>query len=301
MRDIIVPTFVLDATGRVIIWNNALAKLTGVTADEVTGTANHWRGFYRDKRPCAADLLIAGDEHFEELYEDVVSYSQSDRRISVENWCHFPKAKEPRYLAIDAGPIYSEYGDLIAVVETLRDITDQKNAETELLRLASVDGLTGIANRRSFDQFIEDHWQSATVQHKELSLLLVDIDNFKKYNDRYGHQAGDDCIRNISNLIAETLKYSDGQVARYGGEEFVVILPSTDKDSAWGVAERIRASLQYHPAQVDAELNISMTVSIGITEFRHDGSDSRISLFERADRALYTAKHSGRNRVVYGD
>jgi len=298
MRDIIVPTFVLDATGRVIIWNNALAKLTGVTADEVTGTANHWRGFYRDKRPCAADLLIAGDEHFEELYEDVVSYSQSDRRISVENWCHFPKAKEPRYLAIDAGPIYSEYGDLIAVVETLRDITDQKNAETELLRLASVDGLTGIANRRSFDQFIEDHWQSATVQHKELSLLLVDIDNFKKYNDRYGHQAGDDCIRNISNLIAETLKYSDGQVARYGGEEFAITLPDVGLEGAVELAKRILKEVAElaipHPLP-DGPNHVS--VSIGVAKLNH-GMRSSADLIATADAALYDAKHKGRNRMA---
>ena len=172
--------------------------------------------------------------------------------------------------------------------------------EQTLNQLASRDSLTQCWNRRMIDEVLDSAIAEARRKTSNLSLMVLDIDHFKKVNDTHGHAAGDVALKHMVNILNTNLREYD-QVGRYGGEEFVVILPSTDKDSAWGVAERIRASLQYHPAQVDAELDISMTVSIGITEFRHDGSDSRISLFERADRALYTAKHSGRNRVVYGD
>ncbi|WP_372864062.1 diguanylate cyclase [Spongiibacter sp.] len=172
--------------------------------------------------------------------------------------------------------------------------------EQTLNQLASRDSLTQCWNRRMIDELLNSAIAEARRTLNCLSLMVLDIDHFKQVNDNYGHAAGDIALKHMVNILNTNLREYD-QVGRYGGEEFLVILPATDRDSAWGVAERIRSSLQYHPAQAGSDIHIPMTVSIGITQFDPQLDDSRRSLFDRADRALYTAKQSGRNRVVYGD
>ncbi|GAB4355627.1 MAG: hypothetical protein Kow0026_14950 [Oricola sp.] len=297
MRDLVVPTFVLDADGRVLIWNNALVKLTGLQADRVIGTRDHWRGFYRHQRPCLADLVLDGDFNAKDLYEEVLSSSRHEMRMSAENWCHFPRSRNRRYLAIDAGPIFSECGKLLAVVETLRDITEQKKAEDELLRLANVDGLTGIANRRAFDRSIADLWRQSVRADKPFGLLLIDIDHFKAYNDSLGHQAGDDCLRRFAAVLASVVASPDDIVARYGGEEFAILLPDTGAEGVEAVAKRVQLATRKaaidHPASPTAP---HVTVSIGAAVSRAaDGSPE--GLVARADAALFRAKNAGRHRT----
>ncbi|MFZ2099527.1 MAG: diguanylate cyclase [Oricola sp.] len=297
MRDLVVPTFVLDASGQVLIWNNALVKLTGLPADQVIGTTNHWRGFYRHERPCLADLVLNGDFNATALYAEVLSSSRRERRMSAENWCRFPRAKTSRYLAIDAGPIFSECGKLLAVVETLRDITEQKRAEDELLKLANLDGLTGIANRRSFDRSIEELWQNARETDRPLGLLLIDIDHFKAYNDDLGHQAGDECLRQLGRLFTSVVSSPDDIAARYGGEEFVIILPDTDAVGVMAVAKRIRSAIEalaiQHPASPTSDfVTVSMGAAVSELSDRHAGD-----LIARADAVLFEAKNAGRNRL----
>lgn len=298
MRDLVVPTFVLDATGHVLIWNNALVKLTGVAADNVIGTKDHWQGFYKHERPCLADLVLEGNFKAEDWYAEVRSSSKRERRISAENWCNLPRSKSSRYLAIDAGPIFSDQGELLAVVETLRDITEQKRAENELLRLAHLDGLTGIANRRSFDVHLAELWKNARRSEEPLSILLIDIDHFKAFNDSLGHQAGDECLRGLAKLLASSLVSPNDLAARYGGEEFAIILPSTDDDGARIVADRIRSAIRRsaieHPASPTSSF---VSVSIGTASARNF-QRSAADLISIADRALYLAKKNGRNQIV---
>lgn len=142
-----------------------------------------------------------------------------------------PKLGNQLYLAIDAGPIHDEDGALIAVVETLRDMTDQKRAEAALKTLASSDGLTGLANRRSFDQALALEWTRAQRTKTPLSLLLVDVDYFKLYNDLHGHQKGDDCLRALAAAMGANMRPAD-VAARYGGEEFAVLMPDSGHDVA---------------------------------------------------------------------
>ncbi|WP_022957992.1 GGDEF domain-containing response regulator [Spongiibacter tropicus] len=170
--------------------------------------------------------------------------------------------------------------------------------EQTLNQLASRDALTQCWNRRMIDELLNASIAEAQRKQSPLSIMVLDIDHFKQVNDNYGHAVGDTALKHMVNILNNNLREYD-QVGRYGGEEFIVILPSTDKDSAWGVAERIRSSLQYHPAHIDSERDIPMTVSIGLAQLNHYGQDSRHSLFERADKALYEAKQAGRNRVVY--
>src|ERR1700736_4929214 len=143
-------------------------------------------------------------------------------------------------LAIDAGPIHDEDGALIAVIETLRDMTDQKRAEAALKNLAANDGLTGLANRRSFDQRLAMELARAERTNTSLTLVLADVDHFKLFNDVHGHQKGDECLRAVAAAIGDNSFRPGDLSARYGGEEFAIIMPATDQKNACRVAERVR-------------------------------------------------------------
>lgn len=182
MQHLVVPTFVIDPKRRVVIWNRACERLTGVAASEVIGTTKHWQAFYETKRPCLADLVALDlPEQLPELYSEYAARGHNGLGFSAENWCVMPKLGNQLYLAIDAGPIHDEAGNLIAVVETLRDLTDQKRAEMALKELATKDGLTGLSNRRSFDQMLMSEWSRAQRTQQPLSLLFLDVDHFKLF------------------------------------------------------------------------------------------------------------------------
>jgi diguanylate cyclase (GGDEF)-like protein len=302
MQHLVVPTFVLNPRRQVIIWNRACERLTGVAASDVIGTTKHWRAFYEKQRYCLADLVALGrPDKLGKLYPEH-TIPDDGLGFSAENWCVMPKLGNQLYLAIDAGPIHDEEGKLIAVVETLRDMTDQKRAETALKTLAASDGLTGLANRRSFDQTLAIEWSRAQRTKKPLSLLFADVDHFKLYNDLHGHQKGDECLRAVAAVIGENAFRPADLSARYGGEEFATIMPETDHAGARKVAERLRDLLTglrlTHGAPGAGPL---VTLSIGIAT-QIPGEDLCPDWFLRqADQALYAAKHSGRNRVVSAD
>jgi diguanylate cyclase (GGDEF)-like protein len=303
MEHLVVPTFVLDADCRVLIWNRACERLTGLKASEVIGTCEHWRGFYDEPRPCLADLVAQGrTAEIDALYADhdhagEDAITAHGRR--AENWCVMPQVGTRLYLAIDAGPIYDESGKLIAVVETLRDMTVQKEAQAELERLATRDGLTSVANRRSFDTTLNTEWRRATRESRALSLLMIDVDFFKRYNDTYGHQGGDECLRRVAGAMADVVKRSSDAVARYGGEEFAIILPATDPAGACIVAERIRAAVEALAMPHEhSDIADHVTVSIGVASVIVTTEGLPAQLIGFADAALYRAKNEGRNRVV---
>jgi diguanylate cyclase (GGDEF)-like protein len=306
MEHLVVPTFVLDADCRVIIWNRACERLTGIAAAELIGSREHWRAFYGKPRPCLADLIAQGrTAEIEKFYADwdhAASDAVPAHGRRAENWCVMPQLGNRLYLAIDAGPIYDESGRLIAVVETLRDITAQKEAQDELRRLATRDGLTGVANRRSFDETLAAEWLRGTRDVKPLSLILLDVDHFKRYNDTFGHQGGDACLKAIASALTVCCHRSADHVARYGGEEFAVILPGTTANGALQLAERIRADITAldlpHPGN-DGIGRVS--VSLGVATIVPDRALDKNRLLEAADHALYAAKDAGRNRALHFD
>ena len=171
--------------------------------------------------------------------------------------------------------------------------------EQTLNQLASRDALTQCWNRRMIDELMSSSIAESNRKGTPLTLMVIDIDHFKNVNDTYGHASGDIALKHTVDILNQNLREYD-QVGRYGGEEFVVLLPSTDKSSAWGIAERIRSSIQYSPAIISDAETIPLTVSIGLAEVRN-GNETPLSLFERADKALYTAKQKGRNRVIFDD
>lgn len=170
---------------------------------------------------------------------------------------------------------------------------------------ASLDGLTQVANRRFFDQYFAEQWSQLKSTNFPLSLIFADIDYFKAYNDSYGHQAGDDCLKQVAQVIAKTLTVDQGLVARYGGEEFVVVLPKIGHNQAILIAEKVRENIKviqlHHP---NSSLNSQITLSLGVAtvEFGNSEIMNKIKnpgdLIIAADQALYQAKNQGRDQVV---
>jgi len=305
MESLSVPVFVLDTRSRVMIWNRACEQLTGVPADEMLGTADHWRSFYEQAQPPLADLVLQGrGDETRGIYprDGAQAAPHSSARscfpaaLSVESWCDMPRAGRRRYLAADASPIFDGGGRLSAVVETLRDLTDAKMAQVALEQLATRDGLTGLANRRCFDDTLHAEWARALRQQQPLSLLMVDVDNFKAYNDAHGHLGGDECLKRVARAVASEMRAND-LVARYGGEEFAVILPNQSLKGAAIVAERIRARVEQLQLPCRFAPGKHVTVSIGAATAIAGPDNNACQLVAIADAALYRAKHLGRNRI----
>ena len=173
-------------------------------------------------------------------------------------------------------------------------------ANQELESLVNLDGLTQVANRRYFDAYLAQEWRRLAREQQQLSLILLDVDFFKRYNDHYGHQAGDDCLVKVSQAVKQAIKRPADLVARYGGEEFVVVLPNTNIQGAAVVAQRIQDELQrlqiFH---VKSEVSPLVTLSLGLAcQIPIPGTDSG-HLVGNADEALYMAKRQGRNRYCF--
>jgi diguanylate cyclase (GGDEF)-like protein len=172
-------------------------------------------------------------------------------------------------------------------------------AQSDLLRqMVFIDGLTGVANRRCFDERLDTEWRRAARSASPLALLMLDVDHFKRFNDRYGHQAGDECLRRVASAIKGGLLRPGDLVARYGGEEFACILPGTDFEGALAIASRIEQIVRgLQVEHVDSDVSDVVTVSIGVSANlpERDGGPAR--LLALADAQLYRAKHSGRGRA----
>jgi adenylate cyclase len=177
----------------------------------------------------------------------------------------------------------------------------QQNREKEGTRLALTDSLTQIFNRRCFDEFLAEQWWESQQKQQSLSLILCDVDFFKKYNDTYGHQAGDLCLKQVAQVLAQSVRNID-LAARYGGEEFVVVLPNTLPEVAMAIAQRFcdrLKSLQINHASSQASEYVSL--SCGIASTSVSSVNSPEELIEAADRALYQAKEQGRDRAILWD
>jgi len=190
-------------------------------------------------------------------------------------------------------------------VTVLRDVTETQELEAKLAAMALLDGLTGISNRLAFDQALQRAWRGAVRQQSNLSLLMLDIDHFKTFNDSYGHQAGDDCLRAVARAVADAVKRPQDFAARYGGEELAVILPGTDGTGAVDVAERILDAVRElkipHESNQDGGGFVSASIG-GATAVMYAGgmAGTPALLLNAADEALYEAKNRGRNRTAMG-
>ena len=209
------------------------------------------------------------------------------------------------WLEACVGTVFNEHATAVEIVWTIRDISlriaheeSLRTEKREAQELAWTDSLTGLNNRRAFDERLAAEWKFAGEHRIPLSLLLLDIDHFKSYNDTYGHLSGDEALRRVARVIAECTRLSRDLAARYGGEEFAIVLPYADVTRASEVAERIRESVCDLRLQHARSPSGIITVSVGIASVRCSDEGEINSLIEDADRALYAAKRLGRNRVV---
>jgi len=208
--------------------------------------------------------------------------------------------KSPRDWATDDVRLLNNLATQIGIAIQQATMQHKLTAANErLTQMAYLDGLTQVANRRRFDQYLHDEWRRMRRDHTPLALIMIDIDYFKAYNDHYGHQAGDDCLRQVAIVLTRAVKRPADLVARYGGEEFAVVLPNTDRDGAEQVAFNIQQQLRRcripHAASA---IGPYVTVSQGVAARCPEPKDEAEDLLRQADGALYQAKHEGRNTIA---
>lgn len=197
-------------------------------------------------------------------------------------------------------------GEVEALVGFMFDISERKQTEQKLLQLQKQleelsyqDGLTGVANRRMFDNRLQMEWSNAQRNSLPLSLILLDIDYFKQYNDHYGHVRGDDCLKSVGQALSGAAVRPRDLLARYGGEEFVLLLPETDAQAAAQVAERCRQLIREQNIQhAHSQVAPLLTISLGVGTLVPGPFDQPEAFLERVDSLLYKAKHQGRDQAV---
>ncbi len=290
---------ILEADGTILAVNatwHEFARRNGAGGAGFGVGANYLGACTRAKGACSEEAGIVS-----EGIREVIAGSRSD--FDLDYPCHSPT--EQRWFNVRISRF--EIDGQVRVVVAHDNITPRKLAEIQvresnrLLEVqASTDGLTGIANRRSFDSMLEREWKAHRRDGEALSLALLDVDCFKQYNDHQGHPAGDECLRAVARSIRSTIRRPRDFAARYGGEEFAVILPRTDKRGAAVVLGEILGSVRdlsiAHPtSKVGRGI---VTISIGVATMIPADDDSLPHLLGRADEALYGAKSGGRDRLV---
>ncbi len=282
---------VKDRDERIQIANQASAALYGTTPEAMVG---------KSESEMNPNLSQAETDHYRDINQQVMSTRtpyQSEQAIIDKNGVN-------RWYKIIISPFLNGDSAVTGVLGNWIDITDRKAIETalqeaneKLERLATLDGLTQVPNRRCFDQYLNQEWQRMVREQQPLSLILFDVDFFKPYNDHFGHQQGDEALIAIAQAASRAVKRSADLIARYGGEEFGIVLPNTRRTGAEIVAKTVQAevaTLQLeHPQSSVAE---HLTVSMGIASVVPTQEQSPEDLIAAADAALYQAKRRGRNR-----
>ncbi|MGL9622090.1 diguanylate cyclase [Bradyrhizobium sp. U531] len=271
---------------RLLYVSPSSARITGWPAEDLLGTSA-LAGIHADDME-RVDQAIAALKNGEA--EEARFVYRQRHRDKGEIWA---EAALHVTLASDSGAIDG-------VVAVVRDMTEQKDLQDRLASLATTDGLTGLANRRAFDERLAEEWARARRDGTQLSLLLIDVDHFKKFNDHYGHLAGDACLRALCRILSAQARRPADLAARYGGEEFAVLLPNTGPDGCAEVGEGIRRALQelamLHGQNPSSRL---VTASLGgASAVPSETTMDCSTLVAAADRALYAAKDGGRDRLV---
>lgn len=286
---------ILDEKGKIIFANTMTQEILGLSESEITSR------YYNDARWKATTLdgkPIQGEGPFALGVEKNLPARNIELNITRDDDTSI-------FLSINATPLFDCNHQVTGVVASIIDITERikneqkiKEANKVLQELSIRDGLTGILNRRHFDEKLSKEWRRHLSEQLPLSIILFDIDFFKIFNDTYGHQEGDDCLIAIASTIDEFLAEKNYSLARYGGEEFVVILSETNAEKAVEVAEQIRLKVQNLNIENKNSPNEKIvTVSVGVATTIPNQYFSHAKLLNNADKALYKGKKEGRNQV----
>lgn len=269
---------VTDHNGFILTANDAFCRMIGQTEKELI-----------DKTP----RMLKSGRHDDQFYREMWKSLRETGAWRGEIWNRLNDTDIKPY-AVSISAIRDGQGAITKFAAIYFDISERKELEETLRSHAELDALTGMFNRRKFDDLLKREWGRARRESQQLALIMFDIDHFKKFNDTYGHQQGDERLRRVAMIIQESLGRPTDHAARYGGEEFVVILPTSGTEGALHVAERIRRRIQ----EKGATETMPLTISAGVAALTDCEKDDCSQLVLLADNAMYKSKTDGRNRVT---
>lgn len=287
----LLPDAVIVFTGQKIVFSNHVANelLAGSTNNSIVNL-----NMLNFIHPSSMELTLKRQK---------ILFSSKEANLEIVEEKFVSLDKQVIDVEVNSSPIM--YQDKPSVLTVFRDISERKIAEEELKEankklaiLSYTDGLTGIANRRIFDETLIKEWNICKRMQVPISLIMFDIDFFKLYNDTYGHDGGDECLKKVAAAANQIVQRPDDLVARYGGEEFSIILPNTNENGAHHIAEKLLFAIRdLHIPHIHSKICNSLTISIGVATCIPSDVEDPDRLLKYADKALYFAKNSGRNQV----
>ncbi|WP_263368923.1 sensor domain-containing diguanylate cyclase [Edaphobacter bradus] len=280
-------SYIKDAAGRLLFYNRAFAHRFGISEYSWLGRSDEqlWQRTIKSVRTHDLEVMAGGG-----IVETEEQIRGTDGKISTLRSYKFPCHDSAGNVLL-AGVAVDVTDDVAQKSELERYHQELEDANDQLRRLAVTDELTGLRNRRAFEERLVMEFSMARRRKRDLAVLLMDVDNFKKINDRFGHASGDDVLRRLGNILRTTVRLPD-LPARYGGEEFVVLLPESGEESAMGLARRLMQRIA-----VEEWENEPVTISMGMAAM-NESLQNGYQLVELADEALYAAKRAGKNRVM---
>ena len=296
VKNIDVGLVLLDLNYDIQLWNSFMQNHSALAAEDVIGR-NLFDAFPEIEEKWfnrkAESVCLLKNSAF-------TTWEQRPYLFCFENYRPITGQAKFMYQNSTFMPIQSLSGEIESICLIIYDVTEQainhielESANNKLEIISKTDGLTGLLNRNHWEEHLEKEFERQKRYQKDCTLIIFDIDHFKKVNDNYGHPAGDEVIRQTANIVRQCIRKTD-IAGRYGGEEYVILLPHTHVDSAKVLAERIRKKIERTPAYYE-EQPISYTVSIGLCGF-HQGLLSPTEWIDNADQALYICKEGGRNQ-----